>query len=276
MRPIKICFRVLSLSLVLHAYAPDVMAERLEQASVLESPWTFNAYIDAWLVKAPIDLTIDGNTVSRPENLNTILDSLKLTAMLRFTAHKGPLGIFVNPLMYKGTYDKVKVQLPLEERDGSLSESVWLVDYGMSYEIGHWNLGQDGKSRLVSLEPYAGFRFIHDNLTLEVEPGLIGDGFVTHKTISSNSPIIGLQSSFQLNDKWDFILQGDYGGFDVNHMDKTYLMASYFNYDFKWGKLNSKFYFGYRFLHMELEDKAEDVAIDVKVQGPILGLGFAF
>ena len=186
MKPIKISFRVLSLSLVLHACAPDVMAERLEQASVLESPWTFNAYV--WLVKAPLDLTIDGNTVTRPENLNTILDSAKLAAMLRFKAHKGPLGIFVNPIIYKGTYDKVKVQLPLEERDGSLSESVWLVDYGMSYQIGRWDLGQDGKSRVVSLEPYAGFRFLHDNLTLEVEPGLIGDGFVTHKTISSNSP----------------------------------------------------------------------------------------
>jgi len=276
MRPIKICLRVLCLSIVLHAYAPDVMAERLEQASVLESSWTFNAYIDFWIPKAPLTMSIDGNIVERPENLNTILDSMKLFAALRFNAHKGPLGVFVNPIVYKGTWDKVKVQLPLEERDGSISESVWLVDYGMSYQIGRWDLGQDGKSRVVSLEPYAGFRFLHDNITLEVEPGLIGDGFVTHKTISSNAPIIGLQSSFQLNDNWDFLLQGDYGGFDVDDMDNTYLMASYFNYDFKWRKLNSKFFFGYRFLHLEIDHKAEDVALKVNVQGPILGLGFAF
>ena len=150
MRPIKICLRVLCLSLVLHAYAPDVMAERLEQASVLESSWTFNAYIDFWIPKAPLTMSIDGNIVERPENLNTILDSMKLFAALRFNAHKGPLGVFVNPIVYKGTWDKVKVQLPLEERDGSISESVWLVDYGMSYQIGRWDLGQDGNCLLYT------------------------------------------------------------------------------------------------------------------------------
>jgi hypothetical protein len=182
------------------------MAERLEQASISESPWTFNAYIDGWLPKAPAELSIDGNEVILPENPNKILDSMYFASMLRFSAHKGPPGFFLNPFYYRGRYDKIRIQTPIEEVDGALKESVWWVDYGISYEIGRWDLGKNGESRVVTLEPYVRGRFVHDNIKISVEPGLIGDGFVTHSTIRTNSPIIGLRSHIQLTDNWDFLL----------------------------------------------------------------------
>jgi hypothetical protein len=226
MRPVKTYFSALCLTLFLLAGASDVMAERLEQESISESSWQFNAYIDGWLPKAPADISIDGNEIFLPENLNTILDSLKLTAMLRFNVRKGPLGIFFNPIYYKGEFDNVVIKTPIEDLDGTLKESVWLIDYGISYEVARWDIGKDGNSRVVTLEPYAGFRYFWDNITLEVEPGLIEDGFTTRKKLRTNSPMIGLQSSIQLTDNWDLLLQGDYGGFSVNHMDNSYLMAS--------------------------------------------------
>jgi hypothetical protein len=276
MKPVKVQLGAMSLTLFLLAGASEVMAERLEQESISESSWQFNAYIDGWLPKAPAEIFIDGNEIILPENLNTILDSLKLTAMWRFNVRKGPLGLFFNPLYYKGEFDKIRIKTPIEELDGTLKESVWLIDYGISYEVARWDMGKDGKSRMVTLEPYAGFRYFWDNITLEVEPGLIGDGFTTRKKLRTNSPMIGLQSSIQLTDNWDLLLQGDYGGFSVNHMDKSYLMAGYFNYDFKMGKIDSRFYFGYRFLHLSLEDTSEDTFVDVNVQGPLLGIGFSF
>jgi hypothetical protein len=274
MKPARIQFGALSLTLFLLAGASDVMAERLEQASISKSSWQFNAYIDGWLPKAPAEIYIDGNEIVLPENLNKVLDSLKLTAMLRFDVRKGPLGIFFNPIYYKGEYDKIRIKTPFEELDGKLKETVWLIDYGVSYEVARWDIGKDGNSRVVTLEPYAGLRYFWDNIKLEIEPGLIEDGFITRKKIRTTSPMIGLKSSIQLNENWDLLLQGDYGGFDVNNMEESYLMASYFNYNFKMGKIDSKFYFGYRFLHLEY--KTEDVKIDVNVQGPLLGIGFSF
>jgi hypothetical protein len=276
MKTINAHVSALSLSLVLLAGASDVMAERLEQASISESSWQFNAYIDGWLPKAPAEIFIDGNEIDLPEQLNTILDSLKLTAMLRFNVRKGPLGIFFNPIYYQGEFDNIVVKTPIEDLDGSLKETVWLIDYGVSYEVARWDIGKDGESRVVTLEPYAGFRYFWDNITLEVEPGLIEDGFLTRKKLRTTSPMIGLQSSIQLNANWNLLLQGDYGGFNVNNMDKSYLMAGYFNYDFKMGKIDSRFYVGYRFLHLSLEDNSEDVSVDVNVQGPLLGIGFSF
>jgi hypothetical protein len=276
MRPLTIRSSALCLALFLLAGASDVMAERLETASISESPWTFNAYIDGWLPHAPVDINIDGNDIELPESLKTILRSMKFTTMLRLNAHKGPLGFFVNPIFYKGEYDNIVIHTPIEDLDGDLQESVWLVDYGISYEIARWDLGKDGKSRVVTLEPYAGFRYFWDNLRVTVEPGIIEDGFVTRKKLRSNSPIIGLQSGIQLNDKWDFRLVGDYGGFSVNHMDNTYQMAGYFHYGFKIRTVDATAYLGYRFLHLDLEHEGESVTLAADIKGPLLGIGFTF
>ena len=276
MKSVSRSFSFLSVSLIMLMAASDAMAERLEQQSISESPWTFTAYIDGWLPKAPVDINIDGNDIIVPENLNTILDSLKLTAMLRFDLHKGPLGFFVNPIFYKGEYDKLVISTPIEDLDGSLKESVWLVDYGISYEIGRWDIGKDGNSREVTLEPYAGFRYFWDNITITAEPGKILDGFVTRKHLRSNSPIIGFKSRVQINDGWDFLFVGDYGGFSVNHMDNTYQMAGYFDYAFKIKKIDASAYLGYRFIHLGLEDEGEGVTLDANIQGPLLGISFTF
>jgi len=277
MKTINAHFSALSLSIVLLAGTSDVMAERLEQASISESPWTFELFIDGWLPKAPAKITMGDITVELPENLNTILDSLKLTSMLRFDAHKGPLGLFINPLYYIGTYTHTLEKPPLEGRDYKLDENAWLVDYGISYEIGRWDIGKGGNSRIVNLEPYAGLRFFHDNLALHVAPGKIGDGLLKRITVSTTSPVIGLKSRMQLTKAWDFLFVGDYGGFDVNNMDKSYQMAGYFHYNFNWGKEKqraARAYLGYRFIHLGYVNDPN--GFEVNIQGPLVGISFLF
>jgi hypothetical protein len=275
-RALKTYFNALCLTLFLIAGASDVMAERLETASISESPWTFTAYIDGWLPKAPATIVIDGNPVFVPEDLNVILDSLKLTMMLRTTTRKGPLGIFFNPLYYKGTFDNIVVQTPVGELGGTINENVWLVDYGVSYEVARWDIGKNGNSRLLTFEPYVGFRYFYDNFTLTLEDDTIDFSKITRKHLRSNSPMIGFQSSLQLNDNWDFRFIGDYGGFDVNNMDNSYLMSGYFNYAFKMKNHDATAYLGYRFYHLGLEDNTQDTSISVNIQGPLFGFGFTF
>jgi len=265
------------LTLFLLAGASDVLAERLEQASISASPWEFELFLDGWIPKAPVTIVIEDITVEGAENLNTILDSLDLMAMLRFRAHKGPLGFFFEPIYYKGTYDRVTVtHNPTGEMTDKaiLKENVWRINYGISYEVGRWDIGKGENSRVVTLEPYVGFRWLHDNLTVEVEPEALPVEITKHATITTNAPIIGLRSHLQLKDDWGFLLEGDYGGFNVDHMDKTYLMAGYFDYKFKWKKFTSRAYVGYRFLHLDYE---KDVtAITVDIQGPIVGISLIF
>jgi hypothetical protein len=277
MKSVQVQFNAVSLALLLFAGASDVMADRLEQVSISESPWTFELFIDAWAVKAPAKITMGDTEVELPENLNTILDSLKMTSMLRFDAHKGPLGLFVNPIYYNGTYNHNYKKPPFEGHGYRLDETVWLVDYGMSYEVGRWDIGKNGSSRVISFEPYLGLRFFHDNLTLRIHPEGDQDGLTKRITVKTTSPTIGFKSRVQIKTSWDFLFVGDYGGFDVNNMDNSYQMAGYFNYNFKWGKekhISSRAYIGYRFLHIGYVD--EPSAFEVNVQGPIAGISFLF
>jgi len=220
-------------------------------------------------------IRIAGHEVANiPETFDNILSSLQMTAMLRFDARKGPLGFFVLPIYYQGDYDQKFFGLLGERRKFELKETVWLVDYGMSYELGRWDIGAEPGSGIITLEPYAGFRFLHDKIRINVDPGLIDDGVNVNKTISTNAPIVGLHAQWWFSPKVVLHLFGDYGGFSVDKMDKTYQAIGTLAYHFQWGKLHSKAYAGYRYTHLELKDDPIDIEVDVR--GPLVGIGFEF
>ena len=251
-----------------------------ELPGIAEAPWRFSADIYGWLPSAPAAITVNDQTVADlPESLNTVISSLSFAAMARFDARKGPLGFYASPIFYDGTYDDNFVgKVSGAPRDYEISETVWLIDYGVSYEIGRWDIGAEPDSGIITLEPYAGFRFFHDKFRMNVDPiafpGPVGDGVRVRKTISSNAPVIGLHSEWWLSRNLALHLKGDYGGFGVDKMDKTYQAISWFAYHFEWGKLHSKVLAGYRFLHLDLKDDPVEVKVDVR--GPLIGLGFEF
>jgi hypothetical protein len=240
-----------------------------------DAPWRFSFDIYGWLPNAPATIKIDGHEVANmPESFDNILDSLEMAAMLRFDARKGPLGLFVSPIYYDGDYSEHFTGPLGQRRKFELKETVWFIDYGASYEIGRWDIGAEPDSGTVTLAPYAGFRFLHDKIRINVDPGLLDDGVRVRKTISTNAPIVGLDASWQLTPSWTLRVHGDYGGFNVDGMQETYQAVGTLTYHFQWGKLASKAYAGYRYVHLEYEDEPLD--IKVAVRGPLVGIGFDF
>lgn len=163
---------------------------------IAEAPWRFRADVYGWLPSAPAAIKVNDETVADlPESLGTVLDSLNMTAMLRFDARKGSLGFYVSPIYYDGTYAEDFIgKVSDVPRNYEINETVWFIDYGISYEIGRWDIGAKPDSGIITLEPYAGFRFFHDKFRLDVDPipvpGPIGDGVKVRKTLSSNAPVI--------------------------------------------------------------------------------------
>jgi hypothetical protein len=277
MKPAKVYFVALSLALALLAGASDVMAERIETPGISESSWSYELYVDVWFPAVPATIISDGLEVEIPESVRNIYRAMNISSMMRFKARKGPLGVFLNPIYYNGTWDAELEKFPLTGRGYKLNERVWLVDFGMSYEVTRWEIGKNGTSRELTLEPYAGMRYFRDNITLKVQPGLILDGFKKYINIDTIAPIIGLQSRANLSNSWDVLFVGDYGGFNVGKFDKTYQLATYFEYNFNWGKnkdRSARAFLGYRYLDLELEN--DTTYVDVVVKGPIVGLGFLF
>ena len=251
------------------------LAEPSKPMSISEAPWQFSFDIYGWLPDAPATIKVAGVEIANiPETFDNILKALEMMAMLRFDARKGPLGLFVSPFYYEGDYNKRFTGLLGESRKLELRENALLVDYGASYEIGRWDIGAEPGSGTVTLAPYAGFRFFHDPISIDVNPGFFDIGVRVRKTITFNTPIVGLQSSWQLTPRVKLKLHGDYGGFGISNVKNTYQAVGTLAYHFKRGKLASKVYAGYRYLHIEYDDQLLD--IQVAVRGPLVGIGFDF
>jgi hypothetical protein len=274
MKPTKVHFVALSLALALLAGASDVMAERIAPQSISESSWDFELYVDIWFPHAPAELIVGDIEPELPESLRNIYRAMNIASMMRFRAQKGPLGLFLNNIYYNGSWDDFVGDTDIPYK---LNERLFLTDFGAGYEIGRWDIGKNGISREITLEPFAGLRYLHDNITEKVGSGEILPPRKTYITLETLSPIIGLQSRAQLSNDWDFLFTGLYGGFNVDKMDKTYQLDAYFEYNFNWGKNKDKSaraYVGYRYLYLDyLKD---DKALEVTVKGPLVGIGFSF
>jgi hypothetical protein len=241
-------------------------------ASIAGSPWRFNANVYFWFVDAPLKLKKDGETIADlDEDLDTILKSLEFGAMFEVEAHKGPLGLFVSPIFYKGEYDDHIIGPLGRRRKFSVKETVWLIDYGVSYKVGRWPLGKNSDTPALTVEPYAGFRYLHDNIQTKIHSDGALPGITEHFTIEFNTPIVGARTSWELSDRWRLSVIGDYGGWDVDHVDETYQGMAMLGYRFTmWDKPATAFA-GYRYLSIQYS-KAVD--FDLDIHGPLIGIGW--
>ena len=239
-------------------------------------PWRFNVNVYAWAPKAPVKIDVGQEEVDLPETLSNIYSGIQLGGMAEFEVHKGPIGVFASPLYVK-LKDSEHVQGLFEKRKVTLQEEVFLIDYGVSYKFGPWHLGKNaatGYSPSIAVEPYGGYRYLHDPIKVKVSPGVLGEGLTVKKTIEFNTPIIGISTHWDLTERWGLRIQGDIGGFHVDHVDNTYQGIGLIGYRFKMWDVSSAAFAGYRYTRVHYDkDKLE---IDVALQGPLLGIGWEF
>ena len=96
---------------------------------------------------------------------------------------------------------------------------------------------------------------------------------MTVTTIRFNTPLIGLNTLWDLTERWILRLGGNWGGWDVDNVHKTYEFVGTIGYRFKMWNVSSKVYAGYRYLHVTYE---KEVEIQVDVKGPLVGIGWEF
>lgn len=243
-------------------------------SQIESAPWQFQAALYGWMPKAPATIESGGNKVKIPEDFSTILDSLEFAFMGHGVARKGPLSVFVSPIFYKGEYDdRIKVS-GAGSAKGTVEESVWLVNYGLSYEIGKYHFGDASSPKSVAIEPFVGGSYLHDPIEVKIDPARLPGGLEIDETVEYNTPIIGLRTHWDLSNGWQFHVGGFYGGFNVDDVDKTYEISAVASYDFKSRKVPARWFFGWRHTKIDYDDG--DLAFDVKITGPLIGIGFDF
>jgi hypothetical protein len=226
-----------------------------------------------WFPNAPATITIGHGDTMLPENVGTIYDSLQFGMMLDLEARKGRFGGYFAPIFVWLRDANNTVKGPFQSHQLVVSESVYLMDFGMSYEIGQWRLWNRPNWFLagpaVTVEPFFGARSLVDDMTITLKPG----GDVTPE-ISFIAPVIGLRTFWDLTDRFNLRIEGDYGGFGVDGLEETWNFDALVGYRFKPRKnLDINVFAGYRYLSIEYKNVA---AIDVDIKGAFLGAALEF
>ena len=244
-------------------------------SAVETDPWRFNVNLYGWLPDAPVDIsTPEGRSASLPEDFDTILEALEFAAMAEGEVHKGPFGVFASPLYYKGSIDEHFIGPLGESRTVTLDEKAFFMKYGASYDLGKLRLGSNADSPTVTIQPYAGALFLHDKIRTKLRPGSIGPGLTVRTTLEFNTPVVGVNTLWDLSDRWSLRLGGNYGGWGVDDVDKTYEAVGTLAYHFDMWDQDARVFAGYRYLHIEFDSGSVQVDLDVK--GPLIGIGFDF
>jgi hypothetical protein len=235
----------------------------------LDGPWRYSGVIYGWLPQAPMDLFLDQDEIGNvPESLSNILKALEMAAMLEFEAHKGRLGFFVSPIYYKAKYNENFEGKLGQSHELTFKETVWLVDYGVGLDIGTW--------KGVTVTPYFGARYLHDDLSIEVPPGELDHGVNYATTIKFNTPIAGVKAAMNIGEDWSVAVEGDWGVWNDSLVNKTYQYTGVGSYHFTMKKLPARVLFGYRYLHLDIENDVTTVRLKVAIKGPFIGLGISF
>jgi len=227
--------------------------------------WRFNLNLYGWLPAMPTDIRIGDNEIHMPADYDTVLESLRMALMLEAEVHKGPFGVFVTPLYVELDYSQEKQRL-IRTRKETLKQQAWLVDYGVAYSIGKWDVG---KRSTFDLAPYAGGRWFHDNVKIEFKPGP-----TISREIEFNTPFVGLRGLWDFGNPWLLKIGGDYGGFGIDNVDQTIQMFGSIGYRFKIKEVATRAFLGYRWVNFEYHKDV--VELETDMYGPYLGMGIEF
>jgi hypothetical protein len=93
-------------------------------------------------------------------------------------------------------------------------------------------------------------------------------------TIDFVTPIVGLRTRWDLTRRWSLDLRGDIGGFHVDDVRSTYQLYGGVAYHFKMWNVSSKAFAAYRYIWIHYDD--DEIAIRVRIRGPLVGIGFEF
>lgn len=248
-----------------------------EDDRVWNAPWRFHFNLYGWLPDAPATIDVKGQeVVDVPEDLDTILDSLDMTAMFEVEVHKGPVFAFANVVYYDGEYDERFIG-PLSglSRKLTLEEEVWAIKYGAGYRVGKWQLGSDPDAPVLALYPWVGGFYFHDDYEVKVDPaGVVLDGVKINGTFKFNTPMAGLGARLDFWERWYLNLSYSYGGWDVDNVDEIWDFIGNIGYRFDMWGVSSKVFAGYRYLSFDHDQRDTRIQLDAK--GPFFGIGWEF
>jgi hypothetical protein len=143
-----------------------------------------------------------------------------------------------------------------------------LIDTGLSYELGSWNLGEGPRAPTLTVEPFAAARLLYDPVDLT------SPLFDRTYDFTNYVPIVGLRTFWDFGEHWNLQIDGDWGGWDIDDNHKTYQLLGLLGYRFQAGGLSWNVQAGYRYF--QLWDLRRAARVKLQARGPQLSIGLDF
>ena len=236
-------------------------------APTLEGPWRSRIALNGWMpttLKFSVDTESESGSVT--EDLNWLLDHMDYIIPISGEVRKGSFGAYANLLAFKltGTLDAGPARFDWDDHG-------FLLDVGLSYQLGRWALGTGARAPSLTVEPFAGARLLYDPVDIEVNPGPES----TTVDLSNYVPVIGLRTFWDLTEHWNLRIEGDYGGFGVDDNHETYNFLGLIGYRFRGWGVGWNIQAGYRTMRL-LDLRKNNADLKVDAYGPMVALAIEF
>jgi hypothetical protein len=179
---------------------------------------------------------------------------------------------------WTGFLDSMYSDIGAEDQTGpvglpsvDVTNEILLLDFGLMYRVFD-EVATNGGGRHHTIDVYAGGRYQH--FSLELDPALAATRSQSKGWID---PIFGARAVIQLNERFDFMLMGDIGGFGVGS-DLTWTLRAGFGYHFVMFDIPTTAYLGYAALGTDYTEGSglSRFEWNVVMHGPVLGLTLSF
>jgi len=221
--------------------------------------WHFLVAPYLWAASLDGETGVKGTTSNLHWSFADIVEHLQMGFMGQFEAHKGRFGLVLNPVYFSlsnnehGPVDFIDVRTEL---DADVAEA-----------FATWEL-------VPGFELLAGARYTNIDVKVRVHDKNAGASVSQQGSKNWTDPIVGARYAHDFNDHWSMGLRGDVGG-SGSRSDFAWNAAATVGY--KVGS-SSKIYLGYRVLDYNYQDgdAANRFTFNIRVAGPMLGLGMTF
>jgi hypothetical protein len=237
-------------------------------APTLEGDWRFRLALNGWIPDSiPISVEAGNRSGSKTLDVGFLLDHLGYFFPFDAEARKGTFGVYLHTITFKivGTVDTGTAVIRWNDA-GSL------MDVGLSYELGRWDLGGGTGAPVVTVEPFAGARLLYDPVDLNFSQA---GRSATVDTFSNYVPDIGMRTFWELTEHWNLHVEGDYGGFGVDDNQQTWQAVGLVGYRWPGWGVHWNLEAGYRAMRL-FDLKKNGVEIQLDCRGPDVVLSMEF
>ena len=238
----------------------------------LEGDWRFRIAANIW---APNVINIDVKTARGDgglnENLKWLLKSMSYYVPVDFETRKGSFGVYLHTLFLglNGDTQLLEGSHLLGPIELDWHVPLFLIDAGVSYELGRFRLWNSAKAPELTIEPTFGVRVVHLPASISV-----ADREIT-ADLNSQVPVVGLRTVIDFSEHWNLELAGDYGGWGADNNRQTWQGVALIGYRLPGWGAHWNFQAGYRAMRLFRYQRG-DVEIGMRARGFDFILGVEF